>query len=571
MSTFRLSRTITYEQTRTFAELIARLVTSRKPELFTTPRSVSKREKNRVYFDYLQIGRSKTIAAPYVLRAYAGRPGGNAAGVEEVKRRLASGAIQHLPTRAKGSRRRAICSRECYSVRSAWRMLWGSWKNCFASMWNRIMLMRKITKSLIVLAAAVTLHAAVKLPSLISDHMVLQKACRCGFGEHADAGETVKVDFQGQSASATTAPSGKWAAWLRPLVAAGPLELTIAGTNSIVIKDILVGEVWVGSGQSNMEFRMATAANHDEEIARADYPLIHLFHVKRVVADQPAEDVTGAWEVCGPDTVKGFSAVEYFFGRHLHQNLHMPMGLIESDWGGTPAESWTSHSAIDSEAALKFVSTDWDAVLAKYPAAKERYDKQLETWTQQVADARAQGKTPPNRPGLPQGPGHPNTPAGLYNGMIAPLTRFAIRGVIWYQGESNANEANAWRYRRLFAAMIEDWRNQWGEGDFPFLFVQLANYQTNSWWPVLRESQTETLRLANTGMALAIDIGDSKNIHPTNKQDVGLRLALAARAIAYHQPVEFSGPMLQIATPEDKQMRVYLTHADGLQAKGGAG
>jgi sialate O-acetylesterase len=157
----------------------------------------------------------------------------------------------------------------------------------------------------------------------------------------------------------------------------------------------------------------------------------------------------------------------------------------------------------------------------------------------------------------------------LYNGMIAPLTPFAIRGVIWYQGEANANEAHAWRYRRLFRAMIEDWRNRWGEGDMPFLFVQLANYKSNGWWPVLRESQTETLGLRNTGMAVAIDVGESKDIHPKNKQDVGLRLALAARHIAYHEPIEYSGPLYRQVTSEGSRLRIWFSHAEALQTKGG--
>ena len=429
--------------------------------------------------------------------------------------------------------------------------------------------MHRITKCLGLLTVACALQAAVKLPALISDHMVLQQGMPVRIWGAADPGEAVKVDFQGQTVTVKAAENGKWSAWLKPLVAAGPLAMTIAGTNTIAIQDVMVGEVWLGSGQSNMEFRLQTAVNHEEEIAAANYPMIHLFQVKRAVADQPADDVTGMWQVCSPASVKGFSAVEYFFGRHLMQNLHLPMGLIESDWGGTPAESWTSRQAVESDASLKFVTDNWEKTLANYPAAKARYDLQIENWNKAVAEATAAGKTPPNRPGMPAGPGHPNTPAGLYNGMIAPLVPYAIRGAIWYQGESNANEANAWRYRRLFGAMIQDWRNRWGQGDFPFLFVQLANYKSNGYWPVLRESQTETLRLANTGMAVIHDIGDSTNIHPTNKQDVGLRLALAARAIAYKQPIEYAGPLFQMAAPENAAMRVYLSHSDGMRPQNG--
>jgi sialate O-acetylesterase len=425
-----------------------------------------------------------------------------------------------------------------------------------------------MSRLLLLAALAATLQGAVKLPSVISDHMVLQEGMPVRIWGTADPGEAVRVEFQGQNVATKARENGKWEAWLRPLSAAGPLEMTVAASNTITVRDVLVGEVWLGSGQSNMEFVLANANNHDEEIAHAAYPLIHLFHVKKIVSDQPAEDVTGAWEVCSPKSVPRFSAVEYFFGRHLHQALHVPMGLIESDWGGTPAEAWTSHPALEADPALKSNLDYWDRVLANYPAAKQRYDQQIEQWNQAVAKAKADGTKPPNRPPAPQGPGHQNTPGGLFNGMIAPLTPFAIRGVIWYQGESNANEPNAWRYRRLFADMIEDWRNRWGEGDFPFLFVQLANYKSNQWWPVLRESQTETLRLRNTGMALAIDIGESNDIHPKNKQDVGKRLALAALHLAYGHDGEYSGPMFAEAVPEAGRMRVYFTHAAGMQAKG---
>jgi sialate O-acetylesterase len=415
--------------------------------------------------------------------------------------------------------------------------------------------------------AAASLHGAVKLPAVISDHMVLQQGAPVRVWGAASPGESVRVEFQGQTISVKAAENGKWQAWLRPLVAAGPLEMKI---NEITLRDVLVGEVWLASGQSNMEFKLQQTVNHDEEVAKADHPMIHLFQVKRAVADQPLEDVVGTWQVCSPATAKTFSAVQYFFGRHLQQNLHVPMGLIESDWGGTPAQSWTSKEALAADPALKFISDYWDAALTKYPAAKQAYDQRLAAWEQSAAEARAAGKTPPARPGAPEGPGHPNTPAGLWNAMIAPLVPYTIRGALWYQGESNANsDQHAYNYRRLFATMIQDWRNRWGQGDFPFLFVQLANYQTNGRWAVLRESQTETLRLANTGMAVINDIGEAKDIHPKNKQDVGLRLALAARAMVYGQPVEYSGPIYRAAAPEGAAMRVYFSHADGMTARGG--
>jgi sialate O-acetylesterase len=419
---------------------------------------------------------------------------------------------------------------------------------------------------LALLTLAGGLQGAVKLPARISDHMVLQAGMPVRIWGTADAGEPVQVAIQGQTVATKARENGKWEAWLRPLAAAGPLEMTV---NGVTIHDVLVGEVWVGSGQSNMEFVLNNAVNHEQEIAAASYPMIHIFHVKRVVAEQPAEDVEAKWEVCAPGSIPRFSAVEYFFGRHLYDTLHAPMGLIESDWGGTPAQSWTSKEALAAEPALKFIGDDWERTLTNYPAAKQRYDQQLEAWNQAVAKAKADGTKPPNRPGAPAGPGHPNTPAGLYTGMIAPLTPYAIRGVIWYQGESNASENHAYKYRRLFATMIEDWRNRWGEGDFPFLFVQLANFKSNQWWPVLRESQTETLRLRNTGMAVTIDVGESTDIHPKNKQAVGNRLALAALHVAYGKAVEYAGPVFGQAAPEGGAMRVYFTHADGMQARGG--
>ncbi|HEX3878889.1 MAG TPA: sialate O-acetylesterase [Bryobacteraceae bacterium] len=415
------------------------------------------------------------------------------------------------------------------------------------------------------LLAAASLPAAVKLPALISDHMVLQQGKPARIWGTADPAESVQVALQGQTIAVKADEKGKWTAWLRPLIAGGPLDLTV---NNLTVHDVLVGEVWLGSGQSNMEFRLQTAVNHDEEIAHANYPLIRLFQVKHAIAEQPMDDVVGTWQLCSPAAVKSFSAVEYFFGRHLQQDLHVPMGLIESDWGGTPAQSWISRPALETDASMKYVTDDWDQTLARYPAAKQRFDQQMEQWNTLSAQAKSDSKPAPPRPNPPAGPGHQNTPASLYNGMIAPLTPYAIRGFIWYQGESNANELHAYRYRHLFANMIEDWRSQWGEGEIPFLYVQLANFQTNGWWPLLRESQTDTLRLRNTGMALAIDIGESKDIHPKNKQDVGLRLALAARAIAYHEPVEYSGPMFETAAPEGNAMRAYFTHADGMRATG---
>jgi sialate O-acetylesterase len=415
------------------------------------------------------------------------------------------------------------------------------------------------------IAFCTSLQAEVKLPALIADHMLIQQDAPVRIWGKAAAGETVIVTFQSQKLSATAAPSGYWQVFLDPIAAGGPFEMTIAGSNTITIQDILAGEVWVGSGQSNMEFPMSKVADAEKEIAAANFQQIRLFTVKRIVAEQPADDVQGSWSACTPESVRNFSAVEYFFGRELHLLRRIPMGLIHSSWGGTPAQSWTEKSFLKDDPLLQPYLTAWDKVLTDFPAKKEAYEKNtLPKWEEQVAAAKAAGKQPPNKPGVPPGPGHQNTPSGLYNGMIAPLVPYTIRGAIWYQGESNANSpADAQLYRRLFTSMIESWRSAWGQGSFPFYYVQLANYRTNGNWPLLRESQTATLELANTAQALAIDVGNPTDIHPNNKQTVGHRLALAAREHTYGERIVSSGPMFRQMTTSGATARVWYDAAGG--------
>ena len=424
---------------------------------------------------------------------------------------------------------------------------------------------------LLALLAIACLRAEVKLPALISDHMLIQQGTPVRIWGKAAPGETVSVTFAATQRYSVKADSnGKWQAFLTPVSAGGPFELVIAGSNRIIVKDILAGEVWVGSGQSNMEFPMARTLNADEEINNAKYPQIRLFTVKRVVADDPRDDVQGSWSACSPETVKNFSAVAYFFGREIHQTRHVPVGLIHSSWGGTPAESWTDMPFLESDLSLNSILTGWTKVLADYPAKKEAWDARIAKFPEEEAAAKAAGKKAPVRPAAPQGPGHPNTPAGLYNAMIAPLTPYAIRGAIWYQGEANTGETRSIQYRRLFETMIESWRHAWGEGSFPFYFVQLANFRSNSWWPLVRESQTGTLELRNTGMALAIDVGNPTDIHPTNKQEVGHRLALAARGQTYGEHIEYSGPLFRQMAVNGAAAYLYFDHVGGgLQAKGG--
>ena len=420
------------------------------------------------------------------------------------------------------------------------------------------------------------LHADIRLPKVLSDRMVLQQNLPLVVWGHADPGESVKVSFRGQEAATQADSTGRWRVLLAPMAPGGPFEMAVIGKNSLKLQDILVGDVWVCSGQSNMEWPMSQVNNAEQEIAAANFPRIRLFSVKHEVADTPQEDLTGEWTVTTPENIKDFSAVGYFFGRELHKDLNVPVGLIDSSWGGTPAESWTSEITLRNDLSLQPILWQWKRVLADYPGAKTNYERDLAAWEKNSSEAKAAGKPEPPRPAKPRGPGHSWTPAGLFNAMLAPLTSFGIRGAIWYQGESNAQPFRAGEYRRLFSAMIEDWRRAWDQGPFPFFFVQLANFKerktmpTDSAWAELRESQTAALGLPNTGMAVIIDIGEAGDIHPRNKQDVGHRLALAAKAVAFGKDVSFSGPLYKGMTLEGNQVRVHFAHAGaGMKAKDG--
>ncbi|MGB9606209.1 MAG: sialate O-acetylesterase, partial [Bryobacteraceae bacterium] len=401
--------------------------------------------------------------------------------------------------------------------------------------------MKKLSAAAVLLLLAVCLHADVRLPALIGDHMVLQREQPLRIYGWASPGEAITMRMAGQTVSVTADASGRWEAWLRPMPAGGPYELAIAGRNTITVRDVLVGEVWVASGQSNMQWPVERSREAEKEIAAANHPRIRLFKVALKTSEEPLDDVEGSWQPCSPDSVKSFSAVAYFFGRHLHEKLGVPVGLIQSAWGGTPAQAWTSRATLVSEPSLQTYLVEWNRVLVNWPRARRRWEESLKQWEQRAAEAKREGREPPPRPAQPLGPGHPHTPAGLFNAMIAPLTPYAIRGAIWYQGESNANNY-AWLYRTLFEAMIRDWRQAWGQGDFPFLFVQLASYGNaapEGYWSTVQEAQLKTLELRNTGMAVTIDIGEEKDIHPKNKQDVGLRLGLAARALVYGEKIVY--------------------------------
>jgi sialate O-acetylesterase len=417
-------------------------------------------------------------------------------------------------------------------------------------------------------------YADVTLPALLSDHMVVQRGLPVHIWGKAAPAEAVSVAFRGVTRAATADEIGHWSVYLPPSDAGGPFELGVKGNNTVTLSDVMVGEVWVDSGQSNMEFALRTAMNAADEIAAADHPGIRQFRVNLLASPFPQTEAIGqAWSVCTPQSAGRFSAVAYFFARELEAKLGVAVGLIDSYWGGTPVESWMSLRALSSSGQFMPAFAQWSDMIADYTLRAEQRQKRLKDWQDAVARAQAEGRPRPPGLGFEENQENSWMPAGLYNAMIAPLTAYPIGGVIWYQGESNASAVRAPLYAAMFETMIRDWRRAWGVGDFPFLFVQLANFRTGptAKWPEIREAQLQTLSVAKTGMAVTIDIGDPGNVHPTNKQDVGKRLALAARAVAYGEKIEYSGPLLRAAAPEGGAIRLWFDHAgSGLEARGGA-
>jgi sialate O-acetylesterase len=585
----------------------------------------------------------------------------------------------------------------------------------------------KVILPLLILVFVGVVRAEVRLPAIIGDNMVLQQGMKVAIWGKANPGEHVTVTFAKKSIDTVTDAQGRWQVWLGPLKAGGPSELTVKGDNNLVmIKNVLVGEVWLCSGQSNMEWPLVNTVGGAETVAQANHPEIRLFSVEHHTAGSPLTDLEGHWVVTTPEEAAHFSAVGYFFGRELYQRLKVPVGLIDSSWGGTPAEAWTSLEALLSSAELKPILDKYESSLNTLPQTKEAYARALAQWEDKklysdgenkgealgyanpatpTADwsrmdlpqqfettgllidgavwfrkvvelpeswagkdlvlnltpiddhdvtyfngtrIGATGRETPNSymvprkyavPGSlvhagqnviavrvfdsageggfsrggkmsigPTGAGeselislrgswdykvelalepkHPdwgsrpeavgvtnqNNPSVLYNAMIAPLVPFVIRGVIWYQGESNAGRA--YQYRTLFPVMIRNWRSAWGR-DFPFYFVQLPNWHANkaepdeSDWAELREAQMMTLREPQTGMAVTIDIGDENELHPRNKLDVGRRLAAWALADTYGQRVPASGPLFERYAIEGDKVRIKFKHGVGLKMSDG--
>jgi len=421
-----------------------------------------------------------------------------------------------------------------------------------------------------VFAISLTLKSDVRLPSIFSENMVLQQGMQVPVWGWADKNEQVTVIFQGQRVT-TTAKDGKWMVKLDNLKATTePQVFIVDGKNRIKYTNVLIGEVWVASGQSNMEFPLNRSFEATNDIQNSYNPMIRLYTVPKTKSDLPLDDVKSEWVECNPRTASSFSAVAYYFARDLQKARGVPVGVIHTSWGGTPAESWTTRETLLGHEKLKGMVERWDKMIEDFDNQLDQYAEKMIEWEQNADQAEAEGRPVPAPPEFPRDPrNQPWRPAGLYNAMIAPLIPYAIQGAIWYQGESNASRA--YQYRILFPAMIQDWRDHWGQGDFPFLFVQLANFiagEPEEPWAELREAQTMALSLPNTGMAVTIDIGNPTDIHPRNKQDVGYRLALAARKIAYGQEIVYSGPIYDSMTREDSRVRIRFQHVgSGLMAK----
>ena len=459
--------------------------------------------------------------------------------------------------------------------------------------------MRRLPVMVFFLIGVAVARAEVKMPAIFGDHMVLQSGKTIPVWGMASPGEAVVVTLGKENAKTMADAKGRWRVDLRAVKPnATATTLVVKGTNTLTFTDVLVGDVWVASGQSNMEFGVKGASSSAAALASGNQPLIRLFTVPKATAAYPMSDIgpvktegVGKWWVCTPESLgygvwNGFSAVAFFFGRDIQKFTGNPVGLIHTSWGGTPAEAWTPYEDLQKDPATATLAethtkllSGYDAAVAGYPQAVADYkvkdaewkanvkpgnDAALKEWQARV-DAVSIGQPLPPRPQLvaePQMPdptGGQNHPTALYNAMLAPIIPYAIKGAIWYQGEANAGRAV--QYRTLFPEMIKSWRDKWGEGDFPFLFVQLADF--NAQWGMVREAQAKTLSVPNTGMAVITDVGTYKDIHPPFKEIVGDRLALAAEHIAYGKKLVYSGPVYKSMKVDGSSVRLSFESEGG--------
>jgi len=416
--------------------------------------------------------------------------------------------------------------------------------------------------------------AALSLAAPFTDHAVLQRDRPVPLWGRAGPRAVVTVEYRGQKLQAAADGSGRWRVALAAMAAAADgadLSVTTATGEAVTLHDVVVGEVWLASGQSNMEWSLSGVRDAAAEIAAASHPLIRHLRVEHVPSDTPADSVaTGGWKVCTPATAGEFTAVGYFFARDLAQKLGVPVGLIHSSWGATPIESWLALDVLQKSKAWPRFNAEWQEALKVFPQRQAEYPALEAAWRKASIEEQTTGKKNPlNWPHPPVGPGTEFAPGALFNGMIRPLAPYALRGALWYQGESNVGHAE--EYAELLPLMIRNWRDQWDGSDFPFYVVQLPNYADTHpggrKWARLREAQSKVAVLPNVGMVVTIDVGNSLDIHPPNKRPVGERLAQLALVQAYGKAGDWSGPVFQTAIRAGSSMRVRFAHAAGLASR----
>ena len=438
--------------------------------------------------------------------------------------------------------------------------------------------LRVVFAASLILLAPLCAQANVILPDVISSGMVLQQGKRIPIWGKAEPGEAITLTFNKQSKQTTADKDGNWLVRLNPLRGSStPATMTIEGKNKVELKDILVGEVWLVAGQSNMQRLLSETANGDAAIAAANHPTLRLFNVSRQVAFKHAPPPLATWQACTSESVKQFSAAGYYFAVELQKQLNVAIGVINSSYGGSQAEAWTPVEYLLASSDLKPTverTKIWDE---ERPRVKVEYDEAIKKWREESDAAKAAGATPKPSPAVPDALREYRIAASIYDGMIAPLIPFYIRGAIWYQGESN--EARAQQYEILLPVMIKAWRERWNEGDFPFAIIQLPNYRdqkaepADEAWSHIREAQRRACRtLPNTGLIVTIDIGEARDIHPKNKLDVGKRMAYWALNDVYAKHITASGPSFRSAMPSTSGAEMIVSFDDvgrGLKTRDG--
>ena len=415
-----------------------------------------------------------------------------------------------------------------------------------------------LTRFLCLLGICLSAQAKVSLPNIFGDYMVLQREQANPVWGKASPGEKVSVSIGGQSHTTITTADGSWQVTLEPLEVGGPYELEIRGNNTLTFSDILVGEVWVCSGQSNMGWAVRASADAELQIASANYPEIRLLSVPQIASQEPRDNFNGSWNICKPQTVADFSAVGYSFGRRLHNTLGVPIGLIDNAWGGSAVEAWISRDALEDADQYDELLSSWDEKAAAM--TDQIFAAEVAAYKKWVADGEQGAKRRAPRDSRTSN----HRPANLFNGVLHPIIGYGIRGAIWYQGESNAGRA--YQYRSLFPLMINTWRQHWRQGDFPFYWVQLADFKQeapeprDSAWAELREAQTMTLSLPNTGQAVIIDAGEGRDIHPRDKETVANRLARIALARDYGVAVAWQSPSYDSMRIDGNAISIQLKH-----------